>query len=70
MLEKRFIKPVLKTQSEVKYLDVDIGSLKNKVIICTKYKYQLVNVKSKIHKIFVITIMESFASTEHGAADD
>ena len=56
ILDKKYLKPLFKSQREAVNLDVDINSLNNKVIICKKTQKNLAAFKSKL--LSYITIAE------------
>ena len=50
LLERRFFKPLFKTQKEASNLDIDIKKLKYHVLICNEQKPQLRKYKEKLFK--------------------
>jgi type I restriction enzyme M protein len=50
VIENEFMSPIFKTQSEAKCLDVDVNSLKQFVLFCSKSKEELKKHKSQILK--------------------
>jgi len=56
ILDKKYLKPLFKSQREAVNLDVDINSLNNKVIICKKNQKELANLRHKL--LNYITIAE------------
>ncbi len=50
LIEKKFIKPIFKSQKEANNLDVDISKLKNCVLICNYSKSHLKNYRYRVLK--------------------